>query len=109
MSHTDSRIHETELTFEFRRHVGGRFVHGCVTLRLESCEHYEFSSFAAWPLAENHDGAVRQSVEQVLIERLGTLDGTKVVLSSIRWDPVSSSEAGFRRAARAATIAAFEA
>jgi hypothetical protein len=109
MPSANSRIHETEVTFEFRRHVGPRFIHGCVTLRFESSPGYAFSSHAQWPQAENHDAAVREAVEQVLIERLGTLDGTKVVLSSIRWDPVNSSESGFRRAARAATIATFEA
>jgi hypothetical protein len=101
-------IHETEVAFEFHRHVGPRFVHGAVTLRFESGPAYAFASRAQWPEGENHEEAVREAVEEVLLEKLGTLEGTSVLLSHIRWDPINSSESGFRRAARAATIAAFE-
>ena len=99
--------HETEVTFEFLRHVGPRFIHGGVTLRFEASEEYEFVTRATWPTTDNYENAVREAIEDVLLRQLGKLKGTKVVLERIRWDPINSSENGFRRAARAAAEAAF--
>jgi hypothetical protein len=97
-----------EVTLEFFRHVGPRYIHGAVTLRFDSHLKYEFVSKAIWPTSDNYENAVREAVEQVLLERLGNLNKTRVELRRIAWDEVNSCEAGFRRAALAATKAAFE-
>ncbi|SUS05870.1 conserved hypothetical protein [uncultured Defluviicoccus sp.] len=98
--------HETEVSFSFLRHVGPRFVHGAVRLSFERASEFTFISQAKWPAEENYDSAVSAAVEQVLASAGSQSLKTKVVLKSIEWDPVNSSESGFRRAAEAATSAA---
>ena len=98
---------QIEVTLEYSRHVGPRFIHGGVTLSFDSLQPYSFASEATWP-SDNYEQAVRESVEQTLIERHGVLERTRVVLKRVTWDKVSSCESGFARAARAAAIAAFE-
>ena len=97
-----------EVTFEFSRHLGPRYVHGSVTLQFSSHLPYTFESTAVWPVSDNYEVAVQESVEEVLLAYLGDLSKTHVLLKRINWDEVSSCEAGFRQAARAATKAAFE-
>jgi hypothetical protein len=65
-------------------------------------------SVAVWPTSDSYETAIRESIEGVLMERLGNLDRTRVTLKSIGWDEVASCEFGFRRAAKVATEAAFE-
>ena len=91
----------------FSRYVGPRHVHGAVTLRFDSLQPYSFESKAIWPAGDNHEAAVRQAVEQVLLEKQGHLNTTCVTLARIEWDEVASCEAGFHGAARAAALAAF--
>jgi hypothetical protein len=98
---------EVEVFFEFRRHLGPRFVHGAVRLQFDSSQPYSFVSEAKWPEKDNYEAVVRSAVEQVLLERIGSLEKVSVVLRSITFHPVDSSAEGFRRAARAATEAAF--
>jgi hypothetical protein len=65
-------------------------------------------SRAQWPGTDNYDTAIREAVEQVLKERQGHTESTLVVLTHVEWDKVDSCEIGFKRAAAAATRAAFE-
>ncbi len=97
-----------EVALEFSRHLGPRYIHGAVTLQFDSHLPYAFVSSAIWPTSENYETAIREAVEEVLLERLGTLEKTRVLLKHVGWNEVNSCEAGFRRAARAATNAAFE-
>jgi hypothetical protein len=98
---------QIEVTFEFSRHVGPRFVHGGVTLSFDALKPYSFSSHATWPTGDCYESAVRSEVESVLIEKLGSLESVQVVLKSVSWHPVNSCQVGFQRAARAAALAAF--
>lgn len=97
-----------EITLEFSRHVGARYIHGAVTLQFDSHLPYSFESHAIWPTSDNYEMAIQETVEEILRERLGDLSKTRVLLKRVGWDEVNSCESGFRRAARAATNAAFE-
>jgi hypothetical protein len=97
-----------EVSFEFRRHVGGKYIQGAVGLQFDDHFPYEFVSVAVWPTSDNYEIAIRESIEGVLMERLGNLDRTRVTLKSIVWDDVASCESGFRRAAKVATEVAFD-
>ncbi|WP_065751947.1 hypothetical protein [Bradyrhizobium paxllaeri] len=99
---------QIEASFGYRRHVGPKYIHGCVTLRFDSSRPYAFVSQAHWPASDNYDEAIRETVEQTLREYQGQVDSTHVVLVRIEWDAVASCEIGFRQAAAAATRAAFE-
>jgi hypothetical protein len=79
-----------------------------VTLRFDSTRPYAFDSQVRWPDANNYEEAIRESFEQTLREYQGHLDSTLVILVRIEWDAVNSCETGFRKAAAAATRAAFE-
>jgi hypothetical protein len=98
---------QVEITFEFRRHIGPRFIHGALTLSFDASRPHSFRSMAVWPGSDNYEMVIREAVDGVLLERLGSLDRGEVVLRSITFDRVDSSAEGFRRAARAATEAAF--
>jgi hypothetical protein len=95
-------------SFEYSRHLGPRFMHGGVELRFESGDSFSFSSNASWPSPDNYETAIRQGVEGVLMERFGALSAVRVTLEGVSWDPINSCEAGFRCAARAATIACLD-
>ena len=97
-----------EVTLEFSRHLGPRYIHGAVTLQFDSHLSYEFVSTAIWPTSDNFENAIQEAVEEILLERLGHINETRVLLKRVGWNEVSSCEAGFRRAARAATKIAFE-
>ena len=99
---------QIEVTLNYSRHVGGKFVHGGVTLQFDSLRPYAFVSEAQWPSTDNYEEAIRQAVEQILLELQGHMDFTLVVLKHIEWNDVHSCELGFRKAAVAATRAAFE-
>jgi len=99
-------LHGTEVSFSFLRHVGPRFTHGAVCLSFDQATEFTFVSQADWPPGENYDGAVSAAVKQVLATAGSNLLKTRVLLKSIEWDPINSSENGFNRAARAATSAA---
>lgn len=107
MARTES-IAEVEISFEFSRHLGPRFIHGAVTLQFEGSKQYEFRSTASWPGGDNYEEAVRLAVEGTLKEIQGHLRSPGVLLKKIEWNEISSCQAGFERAARAATLAAFE-
>ena len=102
------QIGQVEIAFEFNRHVGGKFLHGGVRLRFDSMQQYSFMSQATWPTTDNYEDAIRTSIEEVLAEKMGRLTSTSVVLLGVTWDVISSCEAGFRMAARAATLSAFQ-
>jgi hypothetical protein len=97
-----------EVSFMFRRHVGGKHIHGAVALRFDDHLPYESVSTAVWPPSDNFESAVREAIEEVLMKRLGRLEKTRVTLRRIDWDEVDSCESGFRRAAKAAAEAAFD-
>lgn len=90
---------QIEVTFEYSRHVGPRFIHGAVTLSFDSLQPYTFVSKAFWSESDNYDEAIRKSVEEVLLECQGSLEKTQVILKSIGWDSVNSSQDGFIKAA----------
>jgi hypothetical protein len=98
---------QVEVTFEFSRHVGPRFVHGALTLSFDALRPYAFISKAQWPSTDNYEPSIRRAVEETLLEQQGHLSTTEVVLKKICWDAIASCEAGFVRAARAATKEAF--
>ena len=98
---------QVEVTLEFRRHVGPRFIHGAVTLSFDGSRPRSFTSTAVWPGSDNYEAVVREAVEGVIRERMGSLEWGDVILRSITFDRVHSSAEGFRRAARGATEAAF--
>jgi hypothetical protein len=102
-------IGEIEVHFKFARHMGPKFIHGAVTLQFEAGRPYSFSSNAHWPSSgDNYEQAIRLTVEETLTAVQGHLNTTSVLLKSIEWDDISSCHSGFERAARAATLAAFE-
>ncbi len=86
---------QIEVTFEYSRHVGPRFIHGAVTLSFDSLRPYSFVSKASWPESDNYDEAIRKAVEEVLLECQGSLDKTQVILKRVGWDRVASCELGF--------------
>ena len=92
---------------EYLRHIGPRTAHGAVRLRFDALRPYSFHASVQWPENANYETAVRESVETVLMEHMGSLEKVAVVLESINVDPINSTEQGFRKAARAATEAAF--
>jgi hypothetical protein len=98
---------QVEISLDYQRHLGGKFVHGGVRLRFDSTKQYCFTSEASWPNSEKYEDAIRTSVEEVLTEKLGGLTCTSVVLLGVTWDVINSCESGFRLAARAATLSAF--
>ncbi len=99
---------QVEITFEFNRHLGGKFLHGGVRLRFDSMQKYSFTSQANWPTPENYEDVIRASIEEVLAEKMGGLTNTSVVLLGVTWDDINSCKSGFRLAARIATLSAFQ-
>lgn len=99
---------QAEISFEYRRHLGPRIIHGAVTLSFDASRPYAFISTASWPEAENYEAAIREAIEGVLVQHQGGLETTQVTLVSITWDGISSCQRGFVQAAKAATYAAFE-
>jgi hypothetical protein len=104
----EQRAGQIEITVRYLRHVGPMYIHGGVTLQFDSLQPYAFVSKVQWPGADNYENAIRETVEDEMRELQGSLEQTLVVLTEIEWDNVASSEIGFRRAAAAATRAAFD-
>jgi hypothetical protein len=98
---------EVTVPFEYRRHVGPRYVHGSVTLQFSSSTGFKFESRAVWPQTDDYRCVVEQAVREVLSSR-GVLDRTACTLVCVNWDGVASCESGFAAADRAATLAALE-
>jgi hypothetical protein len=98
---------QIKVSFSYSRHVGPMHMHGGLTLRFDSLKPYAFVSHAQWPSVDNYEASIREAVEEVLRELQGHTDSTLVVLTQIEWDEINSFEVGFRRAAAAATRAAF--
>lgn len=105
---TSKSIGQVEVSFAFDRHVGPKFIQGAVTLQFDGTKAYSFKSEASWPNTDNYEDAVRKVIEETLLMVQGHMDSPKVILRSIQWHEVSSCQFGFERAARAATLAAFE-
>lgn len=84
------------------------YIHGGLTLQFDSLQPYAFVTRAQWPSTANYETSIREAVEEVLRERQGHMESTLVVLTQIEWDDIASCEVGFRKAAVAATRAAFE-
>jgi hypothetical protein len=102
------RAGQVEITMRYLRHMGPMNIHGGLTLRFDSLQPYAFLSKVQWPNAGNYENAIREAVEEELQTLQGSLEETLVVLAQIEWDDVASCEVGFRRAAAAATRAAFD-
>jgi hypothetical protein len=107
MNSKEESTGQVEIDFAYRRHIGGRFMHGAVKLRFDGSRSYSFSSLVVWPEDANYESHVKAGVEEALLEKLGSLDKTEVQLISIDIEPVDSSLQGFKLAARAATLATF--
>ncbi|MFA5120183.1 hypothetical protein [Zavarzinia sp.] len=99
---------QVKISFGYLRHIGPMFMHGGLTLQFESPRPYAFISRVQWPDNENYENAIHEAVEKVLLELQGHIETTLVILTQIEWDEINSSEEGFRRAAAAATRAAFD-
>ena len=99
---------QVEVAFRYSRHIGPKYIHGSVTLQFDAIQPYAFVSEATWPSADNYTASIQRAVEEVLQEKQGHLKSPRVVLKRVEWDDVDSCEIGFRRAAAAATRAAFE-
>jgi hypothetical protein len=99
---------QVEITMKYLRHIGPKYIHGALTLRFDSLRPYAFRSEVQWPRVDNYENAIRETVEQELQRLQGSLEGTLVILKHIEWDDVASCEVGFRKAAAAATRAAFD-
>jgi hypothetical protein len=98
---------EVTIAFEYRRHLGPRFMHGSVTLQFSTGAEFVFQTHAIWPANDDYTSAVERAIRDVLAEQ-GVLKQTTCTLQSVGWDEHNSCEAGFAAAARAATLAAFE-
>jgi hypothetical protein len=102
---------QVRVSLNFSRHTGPRFVQGGLALSFDSTAPYSFVSRAVFPPefqpSRPYEDAVRDVVEEVLIARVGALTDCQVVLEAVDLDPVDSSLAGLRSAARAAAEAAF--
>lgn len=98
---------QIEIGFTYRRHMGPRFEHGSVQLRFNSSQPYSFSSSAKWINNENYEKEIQIGVERALIEKIGSLQNTKVELLEVDFDEIYSTANGFQSAAYAATCAAF--
>ena len=104
-----NKIGQLEIGFRFYRHTGGRYIHGELTLQFDGLQPYKFSSTAIWPDKDNYEAVVQKTIEKTLMEIQGHIESPSVLLKNIVWDDVSSCSVGFESAARAATLAAFEA
>jgi hypothetical protein len=98
---------EVTVSFEYRRHVGPRYVHGAVTLKFSPSRTFEFRSEAIWPPGEDYTSAIERAVREVLSAR-GVLHSTECTLCRVDWDDVASCESGFAAAGRGAALGAFE-
>ncbi len=104
----ERRPGQVEITMRYLRYAGPKNIHGGLTLRFYSLQPYAFVSKVRWPSADDYENAIRETVEEELQKLQGSLEETLVVLTQIEWDDVASCETGFRRAAAAATRAAFD-
>ena len=98
---------QLEIALEYARHTGPRFLRASVKLRFDSLRPYSFSSQATWPPGVDYTESVQSGVEEALMQRLGKLEQTEVTLLEVSVHPVDSAPMAFKRAARAATEAAF--
>jgi hypothetical protein len=67
------KISETQVTSEYRQHVGGRMIHGGVTLKFESADRFIFHSIVQWPTADNYDVSVEHGV-RIALTNCGALN-----------------------------------
>jgi hypothetical protein len=98
---------EVTVSFEYRRQLGPRLVHGAVTLQFGAGAAFQFRSKATWPQSDDYTATIERVVREVLADR-GALESTTCTLLSIQWDEVASCQVGLAAAAGAATQAAFE-
>ena len=106
MDDKKEQVGQIEVSFTYRRHIGPRFEHGSVDLRFNSLQPYSFSSSAKW-LNENYEKEIQIGVEKALIEKVGSLQNTRVELLKVDFDEIYSTANGFQSAAYAATCSAF--
>ena len=93
------------LKFGYSRALGPRREAACVELSLSVQDVYEFVDAARWP-AEDYGAAVERGVRDGLAEAgVDPEAGVRVVLESVEFDRVNSSERAFYRAAKCAVKA----
>jgi hypothetical protein len=78
-----------------------------VTLSFEASTRFLFVSAVTWPAEALHE-VVAEAVKDALNAAGGQHVNMLVTLKAIEWDEVNSSASGFKRAARAATLAALQ-
>jgi len=101
------QVGQVEVDFTYRRHLGPKIEHGAVKIRFDSLQPYSFSSSVIWSGNENYENYIQAGVEKALMEKMGSLQNTKVELINIEFDEINSTPHGFQSAAYAATCAAF--
>ena len=99
---------QVSISFEYTRHIGPRYIHGGVTILFDALKNYSFTSNVSWPTGENYDDDIRVSIEDAIRSIQGHIEFPAVVLDKIIWNEFSSCRSGFIRAARAATLAAYD-
>ena len=52
-----------EITFEYSRHVGPRYIHGALTLQFYPNLQHEFISTASWPTSDNYEKEIREEMK----------------------------------------------
>jgi hypothetical protein len=94
--------------FEYRRPLGARCVAAGVSIHLSTSDDYKFENAVAWPEAD-YSGAVERGVRDGLRDSGYDPDlGVRVLLKSIEYDLVDSSEHTFYVAAKCAAKALAE-
>ena len=95
---------EISINFSYSEHLGPRFHKAGVSLRLTTYDSYEFINAAVWT-EHNFAYAIENGVKDGLNEIGYSPDlGVRVVLESVEYDSVDSSEHSFYAAAKAAVM-----
>lgn len=96
---------QIQIDFRFSEHLGPRFESAGVTLRLSTDDKYKFSTNVKWS-EEDYSRAVESGVRDGLKESGYDPDrGIDVILESIEYHPIDSSERSFYVAAKCAVMA----
>lgn len=90
------------LKFSYWRALGPRSEAAGVGLSLSVHDRYEFVNAARWP-AEDYFEHVNRGVRDGLVEAGIDPDaGVRVILETVEWDAINSSQRAFYRAAKCA-------
>ena len=94
---------QIQADYWFEKHLGPRFMTAGVRISLCVSDTYSFTSEATWPESD-YTLAVERGVRDGLLESGCDPDeGVNIILKSIAWHTVDSSEQAFYLAAKCAT------